>query len=315
MEIGKGEGEKEFSSQTKISNKKIEEYKKSLDDEKRNSSDLKNQLQKTQNNLKKVAGNWQRRYTQTEKTNTTEKQRRESLSSMSNHMITSLTEAEDEHGKAIKDMQARIDLLEEEKKSLNLQLHAEERKRKSSNAEVSASMFNKLLLIEQEKEYDKTNYEQKIKELEQQLEELTIGAPRRASEVHSSMFKSLLEAEADYNNAKLEWNTKEQQLKNEIQSLNEQLGKSKQKAELSDKQRRESISQLQDDMWKHLVESDEDNKKEKKKMLVEIKTVKDENSQLKRKISYLENSKLAMIEECNRQMNLLRIGVRVMNGQ
>jgi len=73
----------------------------------------------------------------------------------------------------------------------------------------------------------------------------------------------------------------------------------KQTAENEGKKRRESISQLQDAMWQQLVEVNE----ERKKQL----------TTLQERIDYLETSKLATIEECNRQLNVLRAGVRVMN--
>jgi len=125
----------------------------------------------------------------------------------------------------------------------------------------------------------------------------------------------LLEAEEDYNNAKKEWEKKDEDLRNELKEANDELLKFKQKAEKSEKNRRDSVSQLQDDMWKHLVETDEDNKKERKKLQGDLKTSKDEINALKARITYLEASKLQMIEECSRQMNLLRTGVRIMNGQ
>jgi len=205
--------------------------------------------------------------------------------------------------------------LEEEKKTLNLQLHAEERKRKNSNAEVSATMFNKLLLLEKEKENEKQMYETKIQELQQEVEESTSQQPRRATEIHGSMFNSLLEAEGEYNHAKAEWDRKESEYKREVSQLKEEIGKSRQKVETTDKHRRESITQLQDDMWKHLVEADEENKKERKQLQVDIKNFKDEISTLRKRVTYLENSKLAMIEECNRQLNVLRTGVRLMHKQ
>jgi len=52
-------------------------------------------------------------------------------------------------------------------------------------------------------------------------------------------------------------------------------------------------------MWQQLVEVNE----ERKKQL----------TTLQERIDYLETSKLATIEECNRQLNVLRAGVRVMN--
>jgi len=97
-----------------------------------------------------------------------------------------------------------------------------------------------------------------------------------------------------------------------IKRLQEELGKMKEKADKTDRIRRESITQLQDDMWKHLVEADEENKKERKKLQGDVKNYKDEVTSLRKRITYLENSKLAMIEECNRQLNLLRTGVIMM---
>ncbi|ETO23249.1 copper amine oxidase domain protein, partial [Reticulomyxa filosa] len=251
---------------------------------------------------------------ETDRVRVSEKSRRDSIAYLSTQMMTSLVEAETEHEKKLQDMSSSISRLEEEKKSLNSQLHTEERKRKNSNAEVSATMFQKVLKVEQEKEDQKQVYEAKIKDLEQQLDEIRTGAPRRASEVHSVMFKSLLEAEEDFNHAKEEWTNKENELKNEIKALSEELTKSKQQIHKSDKQRKESISQLQDDMWKHLVEVDEDNKKERKQLQAEVKGYRDEVMVLRKRVSHLENSKLALIEECNRQMNLLRLGIRAMNG-
>jgi len=56
-------------------------------------------------------------------------------------------------------------------------------------------------------------------------------------------------------------------------------------------------------------------KKERKQLQVDIKNFKDEISTLRKRVTYLENSKLAMIEECNRQLNVLRTGVRLMHKQ
>jgi len=301
----------------------IDHYKQAYEREKKQFEDLQTQMGQWINSgaddvikLKQQITELERKlFNERNRVEGAERHRRESINYLSNQMMSSLVDAEDMHKKEIVDLKATILRLEEEKKTLNLQLHAEERKRKHSNAEVSATMFNKMLLIEQEKDAEKNYYENRIKELEQQLEETAAREPRRASEVHSSMFKSLLEAEGDYNQAKTEWENKEKEYKNEVQKVQEELDKMKQKADHTDRQRRESITRLQDDMWKHLVEADEENRRERKKLLADLKTCRDEVATLRRRMTYLENSKLAMIEECNRQMNLLRAGVRVMNNQ
>ncbi|ETO23387.1 hypothetical protein RFI_13795 [Reticulomyxa filosa] len=200
-------------------------------------------------------------------------------------------------------MRDTITNLEEEKKVLNLQMHAEERKRKTSNAEVSASMFNKLLLIEQEKEAQKMDYEQKIRQLEQQLDEIRVGAPRRASEVHSSMFKSLLEAEADYTDAKHQWDQKQTEFKTEIQQLKQELNKLKKPQDQTpDVLNSPSTSQ-----------GKEFNQETFHKLEHENKNYQNEITKLHQHIRHLEASKLSMIEECNRQLNFLRTGVRLLN--
>jgi len=73
-------------------------------------------------------------------------------------------------------------------------------------------------------------------------------------------------------------------------------------------------------MWKHLVGADEENKKEFKKLQSDNKSLKEELVGLKKTITYLEKtvsdlerSKLVLLEECNRQINLLRTGVSIMN--
>jgi len=142
---------------------------------------------------------------------------------------------------------------------------------------------------------------------------LKATGPRRASEVHTSMFKSLLEAEQDYRSEKKEWELQEQDYKEQIKTLTEDVDKMRAEAEHHKHERRKSVSQLQDDMWKHLVEADELNKQQLKKLHGENKYYKDELLALKKHLSYLEASKLVLIDECNRQMNILRTGVRMMN--
>jgi len=164
-----------------------------------------------------------------------EKNRRSSISYLSNQMMSSLVDAEDQHENEIKEMRAMTERLIEEKKVINIQMHEEERKRKNSNAEVSSTMFQKLLLLEQEKEEMKKSYEQQIKQLQQQLEEHTAEEPRRASQAHTSMFKSLLDAEADHQRDKEDWKRKEEELREEIKDLNEDLQRAKTVADTQEK--------------------------------------------------------------------------------
>jgi len=308
-------------SKKQVMQDKIDHYKEAYEGEQKKLEELQNQLttwlqigDDDVTKLKQYITEVEKKLaTERSKADGAEKHRRESINYLSNQMMSSLTDAEDMHGKELKTLKQTIARLEEEKKALNMQLHAEERKRKHSNAEVSASMFNKLLMIEQEKDVEKKKYEVQVKELQKQLDEMIVTQPRRASEVHHSMFNSLLDAEGDFNNAKKEWERKERELRNEIRMLQEELAKMKEKVDKTDRIRRESITQLQDDMWKHLVEADEENKKERKKLQGDAKNFKDEVVMLRKRVSYLENSKLAMIEECNRQLNILRTGVIMMH--
>jgi len=254
----------------------------------------------------------------------TEKIRRASISYLSNQMMSSLVEAEDQHEKEIKEMRETISQLEQEKKELNVQLHAEERKRKNSNAEVSATMFNKILLSEQDKDLEKKKYEQQIKQLQEQLKEVTSKDSQRVSEVNTStsVFKSLLEAETAYKKAKKDWERKENGFEDKINRLMEEAVKIKQNDDLKDQQRKESILKLHDDVRKHFVDINKDHEKEMKKMKAESNEYKNELTKLKielvtqkQQITYLENSKLSIIEKCNQQMNLLRTSVYIMNKQ
>ncbi|ETO26383.1 hypothetical protein RFI_10755 [Reticulomyxa filosa] len=164
-----------------------------------------------------------------------------------------------------------------------------------------------------QKEAEKLKYEQQIKELKQQVEETTSGGVRRASEIHHSMFSSLLEAERDYEHDRTEWTHKELQMKHEMASLTEELNKMKDAAANNDKTLRQSIAKLQDDTWKHLVEVDEGNKQLIHKIQLQNQQYQHELTQLKAQIIHLETSKLATIDQCNQQINLLRDAVRVMN--
>jgi len=56
-------------------------------------------------------------------------------------------------------------------------------------------------------------------------------------------------------------------------------------------------------------------KKKQKQLQEEAQTFKDEVMTLRKRVANLENSKLALIEECNQQLNFLRTGIRIMNGQ
>ncbi|ETO24577.1 viral A-type inclusion protein, partial [Reticulomyxa filosa] len=190
----------------------------------------------------------------------TERNRRASINYLSNQMMSSLVDAEHEHEQSIKELRETIKNLEKEKQNLNSQMHAEEKKRKSSNAEVSATMFNKLLLVEQEKDGEKQKYEEQIQKYEEQI----------------------------------------QKLQQQLQQL--QKNKTMETPQLNSQQEHQKqVNQLLD-------------------QLNQLKTVADIHRQcqphitaLNERIAHLETSKLVMIEECNRQMNLLRTGLRVMN--
>jgi len=192
-------------------------------------------------------------------------------------------------------------------------MHAEERKRKTSNAEVSASMFNKLLLIEQEKETDKSKYEEQIQQLQRQLDDITAAAPRRASEIHTTMFNSLLEAEADHVSDKSKWEQQEQELKKENKRLSDELQQLKKLLQDKEKKQEESMIKMKDEMWNQLVDTNGDSNQALSKLDQENRLYKQEISLLKEHIRYLETSKMVMVEECSRQMNLLRSGVRALN--
>ncbi|ETO28943.1 hypothetical protein RFI_08182, partial [Reticulomyxa filosa] len=139
----------------------------------------------------------------------------------------------------------KISRLEKENNTLTSQIYMEEQKRKNSNAQVSATMFQKILLLEQDKELEKKRYEEQIEQLRQQLNEITVSAPRRASELHRSMFQSLLDAEADYNTAKFEWRHKESLLDNQQTQLKGELEQLKQEHHKHLQQCTQSISSLQ----------------------------------------------------------------------
>ncbi|ETO12653.1 hypothetical protein RFI_24724 [Reticulomyxa filosa] len=182
-----------------------------------------------------------------------------------NFLMNGLVDTEEKYGEEINSMRAKVNTLEEEKKQLTKQMHAEEHKRKASNAELSSSMFQKVLFVEQEKELEKIKYELQIQDLQKQLEELKTGGPRRASEIHKSMFTSLLEAEEEYNTAKKDWEQQELKFKNDIQLL------------MNDKN-----------------------------------ACQHEIALLKKYAHDLEISKLEMVDQCNRQLNFLRDGIRVL---
>jgi len=76
----------------------------------------------------------------------------------------------------------------------------------------------------------KKKYEIQVKELQKEMDELSISQPRRASEVHQSMLTSLLDAEGDFTNAKKEWDRKDHEQKNENKKITRRVGENERKS-------------------------------------------------------------------------------------
>ena len=81
-----------------------------------------------------------------------------------------------------------------------------------------------------------------------------------------------------------------------------------------EKVRRNSITDLKEKMWQKLLEAEEESaeliakyKKENDKLKIDI-------NNLKKELQFLTISKLNMIEECNNQLNVLRKGVVIYEG-
>mmetsp|Transcript_71793 Transcript_71793/g.114275 ORF Transcript_71793/g.114275 Transcript_71793/m.114275 type:complete len:721 (+) Transcript_71793:179-2341(+) len=223
-----------------------------------------------------------------------QKQRRGSVSFLSQQMMAKLLDAEQENEEQKSKFKDKLQRLEKELEESKENAFNLEKTRRNSVTKVSQTMFSKLLQAEQTKKQMIESYEARIKELEQKL---AVHELEQAT-VHSKHEMNSMEVE---------------KYKSKAKELEMTVIEIKKDTESKERQRRESFSQLQNQYWKKLLEAEDDYEVQISKLKHEIVRLQAEITNLQKSVEVLTASKLNLIMECNKQMNDLRTAVTVYN--
>ncbi len=131
-----------------------------------------------------------------------EHSRKESISFLSERMMTKLLQAEEDHETELEIWKGKLRALEGKLKESELLNETLDMTRRNSVTAISQNMFQKLLAAEQEKQMEKETLEEEISRLKDELlrerfdkQQSEMQRRGTVSTLHTSMFKKLLEAE------------------------------------------------------------------------------------------------------------------------